>query len=344
MDDGDPQPPGHPLGETASGGEPWRQYAKSGALLLIAAVSLYLLLPSLLSVFGSWRSLSHLDWPFAILVFVFEGASSVGLWALDRIALGTGSWFTVACAQLTGNALGRIVPGTATPFSVKMMHDAGVDTADAAAAFTASTGLQIATALALPLLALPAIIGGAPVSRGLATAAYLGIGVFVLVIAAGAVLFVTDAPLEVAGRAIQWALNATVRRRRKLTGLPQELLDARNDIRATLGARWKSAVLAAAANTGFDYLGLLCALKAVGASPRPSLVVLAYAVAEVGALIPFTPGGLGFVEAGLVGTLALAGVSGPDALAATLLYRLAVYWLPIPAGGVAYVLFRRRYH
>jgi uncharacterized membrane protein YbhN (UPF0104 family) len=49
------------------------------------------------------------------------------------------------------------------------------------------------------------------------------------------------------------------------------------------------------------------------------------------------------VEAGLVGTLTLAGVSGSDALAATLLYRLASYWIPIPVGGVAYLLFRRRY-
>jgi uncharacterized membrane protein YbhN (UPF0104 family) len=53
---------------------------------------------------------------------------------------------------------------------------------------------------------------------------------------------------------------------------------------------------------------------------------------------------LGFVEAGLVGTLKLAGVPGPRALTATLLYRLVAYWLPIPAGGVAYLLFRRRYH
>jgi hypothetical protein len=51
-----------------------------------------------------------------------------------------------------------------------------------------------------------------------------------------------------------------------------------------------------------------------------------------------------FAEAGLVGTLTLAGVPGPQALTATLLYRLAAYWLPIPAGGVAYLLFRRRYH
>ena len=49
------------------------------------------------------------------------------------------------------------------------------------------------------------------------------------------------------------------------------------------------------------------------------------------------------MEAGLVGTLTLAGVPGHEALAATLLYRLVSYWLPIPVGGVAYLLFRRRY-
>jgi len=77
--------------------------------------------------------------------------------------------------------------------------------------------------------------------------------------------------------------------------------------------------VAAAGNTGFDYLALLCALRAVGATPRPSLVLLAYTAADLLALLPFTPGGLGFVEAGLVGTLALAGVPGPHAVAATLL-------------------------
>jgi uncharacterized protein (TIRG00374 family) len=71
--------------------------------------------------------------------------------------------------------------------------------------------------------------------------------------------------------------------------------------------------------------------------------VLAYAAAELAAQIPFTPGGLGFVEAGLVGTLTLAGTPAPAAVTATLLYRLVSYWLPIPAGGVAYLLFRRRY-
>jgi uncharacterized membrane protein YbhN (UPF0104 family) len=158
----------------------------------------------------------------------------------------------------------------------------------------------------------------------------------------GAVVFTTDKPLEIAGGGIQWLLNTTIRRRRPVQGLPGELLSDRDFIRATLGEDWKRALSAAVVNTGFDYLALLFALRAVGANPRPSLV-LAYASAELLALIPLTPGGLGFVEAGLVGTLTLAGVAGANALAATLLYRLAAYWIPIPAGGVAYLLFRRRY-
>jgi uncharacterized protein (TIRG00374 family) len=72
-------------------------------------------------------------------------------------------------------------------------------------------------------------------------------------------------------------------------------------------------------------------------------VLLAYVAAALLGMIPLTPGGLGFVEAGLVGMLTLAGVDGGAAVTATLAYRLAAFWLPIPIGGGAYLLFRRRY-
>jgi len=323
-----------------------KNLTRPAVLLAVTAVSLYLLLPSLVAVFSSFRSLSADSWPWAVLVLVCEIASSVALWELDRIALRTRSLFAVACAQLSGNAVGRIIPGggaTAAAFSVGMLRQTGVDTGDAAAALSASTLLQIATTLALPLLALPAILGGAPISHSLATAAYLGFAVLALLLVAGGLAFATDAPLELAGRALQWVLNKTVRRRRPVTGMATEFLSDRDFVRTTLGDRWHTALPAAAANTSFDYLALICALRAVGANPQPSLVIIAYTAAELLALIPLTPGGLGFVEAGLVGTLTLAGVPARDALAATLLYRLIAYWLPLPAGGVAYLLFRRRY-
>jgi uncharacterized protein (TIRG00374 family) len=315
-------------------------------LLIVTGVSVYLLLPSLVAVFASWRSLSHLTWYWTVLALASEVVSFVFLWQLNRIALHENSWFVVACSQLSGNAVGRIVPGgaaTANAFAIGMLRRAGTDVGQAAAALAASTSLQLGAALALPVLALPAILGGAPVDRSLATSAYLGAAVLVLLIAAGVLAFAFDRPLEVAGEALQWMLNRTIRRHRKLTDLPQRLLAERDFVRRTIGERWKDAVVAPAGSTAFDYLALLCALRAVGATPRPSLVILAYAGAKLLALVPLTPGGLGFVEAGLVGTLALAGVDAQDALLATFTYRLVSYWLPIPAGGVAYVTFRRRY-
>jgi uncharacterized protein (TIRG00374 family) len=81
----------------------------------------------------------------------------------------------------------------------------------------------------------------------------------------------------------------------------------------------------------------------VGARPHVSLVLLAFCAAQLLGTLPLTPGGLGLVEAGLTGTLALAGVGGGAAVVATLAYRLVSFWLPIPAGAIAAVVHRRRY-
>jgi uncharacterized protein (TIRG00374 family) len=313
---------------------------------VVTGVSLYLLFPSLAAVFASSRSLDRLTWYWAALALAFECGSLAFLWELNRIALHVKSWFVVAYAQLAGNAVGKVVPGggaTATAFSVGMLRRAGVATGNAATALTATAVLQLGAVLALPLLALPAIVGGVAVDRSLATSAYLGAALLVLLVAAGVAAFVSDRPLLFVGRWAEWLLNRTIRRKRHVTGLPEALLAQRDFVKQTIGRRWKAAVVSASGSTMLDYAALLGALQAVGAQPRPSLVILAYTGGKLLALIPLTPGGLGFVEAGLVGTLTLAGVNPADALLATLTYRLVSYWLPIPAGAIAYGAFRRRY-
>jgi uncharacterized protein (TIRG00374 family) len=57
-------------------------------------------------------------------------------------------------------------------------------------------------------------------------------------------------------------------------------------------------------------------------------------------LVPLTPGGVGFVEAGQASVLLLAGVDGDQAVIATLLYRLVSFWLPIPLGALAWAGWR----
>jgi uncharacterized protein (TIRG00374 family) len=132
-------------------------------------------------------------------------------------------------------------------------------------------------------------------------------------------------------------------RRPPATDWDKRLLAERDTIRTVLGENWWRAVLLTAGRLGFDYGCLLATLRATGASPQPSLVLLAYAAAGIIALLPLTPGGLGIVEASLSGLLVLAGVRASYAVLATLAYRIASYWLPLHAGLPAYLLFRRRY-
>ena len=159
----------------------------------------------------------------------------------------------------------------------------------------------------------------------------------------GLVVLRTDRPLAWLGRTVESLWNRIGRHRRPLTGLSDRLLRDRNAIRSALGAQWQKAVLLCAARLGTDFGCLLAVLRATGSHPRPSLVLLAYAVAGVVGLLPITPGGLGIVEASLSGMLVLAGIGARDAFLATLGYRIASYWLPLLAGLPAYLLFRRRY-
>jgi uncharacterized membrane protein YbhN (UPF0104 family) len=314
-------------------------------LLLATALSLYLLFPSLVDVFTQWRSLAHLDLRWIALAVVFEAASVTSLWEVQRIALRTPSWFAVGTAQLTGNATGNIVPGgaaTAGAVSYRMLVQAGVRGEDVVGGLTAVAVANTATILVFPLLALPAILGGLQAPKGLLQTAYIGAGAFVLLVLGGLAAFLWDRPLLLAGRAIDAVLRL-LPGKRDAHGTGERLLHQRDALRNAFGSRWPSAVCGIVGKPAFDFLGLLCCLAAVGARPNPSLVILAYSGGMLLALIPFTPGGLGFVEAGLTGLLTLAGATAHQAVVATLAYRLLVFWLPLPLGGIAYLLFRRRY-
>jgi len=166
---------------------------------------------------------------------------------------------------------------------------------------------------------------------------------FVLMVVVGAACAIWDGPLRVAGRAAQAVLNRVRRKHEPITGLPDRLLRERDIILRVLGHQWWEALLLASGRWVLDYLTLIAALYAVGATPRASLVLLAFCAAQLLGTLPLTPGGLGFVEAGLTGTLALAGVGGGAAVVATLAYRLVSFWLPLPAGAVAAFVHRRRY-
>ena len=320
--------------------------ARRGVLLAITAVSLYLLAPALLEVFGAFDELHNISPLWFAGMILLQTGSYACMWAIQKISVRSDSWGPVITSQLASNSFGRVVPGgvaAAGAMQYAMLARGGVPAAAAASGMTASSLLVFGTLLAMPLLAVPAIVTGLAVDPRLARAAEAGAVIFVAMIALGVWCVVRDTPLEVIGKAAQGTRNRLMRKREPITDLPEKLLSERDTVVQVLGDRWWEALLFASGRWVLDYLTLLAALYAVGANPRASLVLLAFFAAQLLGTLPLTPGGLGFVEAGLTGTLALAGVGAGAAVVATLAYRLVSFWLPIPAGAVAAIIHKRRY-
>jgi hypothetical protein len=315
-------------------------------LLAVTGIALYLVLPGLIAMFGSLPQLEAVFPAWFVPIFVLEAAAFGCIWALMRIALHTDNWFDIACAQLTGNALSHALPGGAATGGAtmfQMLTRAGFDGATTSTALTAVGLLSTATLFALPVLALPAMVLGLAVRSELLQGALLGGALGIFLLTGASILLISDRVVRNVGRLLDWFVRRVLRRPTPDPSLSQRLVEARDFVRTALAENWKQAVPAALGNQLFDFLALYVSLLAVGSRVDPVLVLLAFVAGSALAMIPITPGGLGFVEAGLTGVLALAGVTPEHAVLATLLYRLFSYWLPLPAGLVASILFRRRH-
>lgn len=97
---------------------------------------------------------------------------------------------------------------------------------------------------------------------------------------------------------------------------------------------------AATVNWLIDVAALWTVLFAVGQRLSPPTVLVAFALANLAALVPITPGGIGVVE--LTMTITLVGLGGAAApvAAAVAIYRIFSYWTPIPASALSYLATR----
>lgn len=309
----------------------------------VTAVSLYVVFPELVDVFSSWRQITRFSVLWLVAMLALQVATNACLWDLQRVALRAPRWRPVIASQLASNALSNIAPGggpVGAALQYRMLVQSGLPGPQTAAALTAVNVLVFAVVLGLPVLAIPGLIRG-EVNRSLLEAGIAAVVAFAVIAGVGALLLTTDRPLAWIGRVVQSVRNRLRRKSEPLRRLPTRLLRERDRILDTLGPRWKRALLATVGRWILDYMTLLAALAAIGSHPRPSLVLIAFCGARALANIPVTPGGLGFVEAGLTAMLVLAGVEAGDAVLVTFAYRLFSFWLPLPFGLVGLAIAPR---
>jgi uncharacterized membrane protein YbhN (UPF0104 family) len=114
------------------------------------------------------------------------------------------------------------------------------------------------------------------------------------------------------------------------------------DALALLGRRELSIPLGAAGYMLFDVAMLGVCFTAFGNDiPPVGVLLLAYLIGQLGGLIPI-PGGIGGVDAGLIGTLVLYGADPTDAAVAVIAYRGLLLAIPALLGLPALAVLRRR--
>ena len=143
-----------------------------------------------------------------------------------------------------------------------------------------------------------------------------------------------------AGAAARWLARHTGRSRwrwRLATGLA-------GLARHRLGPRRAAAALAASGLSVLGEAGLLAAAFETAGTPVPWRgLLLACAAGQLGARLVPLPGGLGGVEGGVLGALALTGTRPATALTAVIVYRVAGYWAPGAAGAITAAVLTRRH-
>jgi uncharacterized protein (TIRG00374 family) len=319
-----------------------RRWGGRAVGLLVTAAGLYVVAPSLLTTFDAWPSLGDVRPVWFVVLGALEVCSFLSIWLLLRIAMPGSRWVDVAASQLAGNAASRIIPGGAASGGIvqaRMLIQSGHQAGKVGAVLSATGLLTTGVLLALPVLTVPAVLIGPPPARQLQLGLVVSLLIATILVALGLALLTWDrfvrAVADIVGRAVH-----VVRPRIERATVARGLVAERDQVASAFRGRWLRALGSAAGNRMFDYAALVAALYGVGAQVRPSLVLVAYVGALALAMVPITPGGLGFVETGLTTLLVLAGVNADQAVVATLLYRLASYWVPIPVGALAWAGWR----
>ena len=91
---------------------------------------------------------------------------------------------------------------------------------------------------------------------------------------------------------------------------------------------------------GFDIAVLGACFAAFGYSPAIGVLVIGYLIGQLGGNIP-VPGGIGGVDAGLIGIFVLYHQPLAVTTAAVLIYHAIALWVPALLGSLAFVQLRR---
>jgi putative heme transporter len=300
--------------------------------------------PRVASYADIWRALHGLSIAELELLLGL-GLAVIALNGLSAVATLPGlSWRRGVQGALCGNFLTALFP-TGADLAVRyaMYRSWGFAAGEATTAIAVAGVGRYLTMLMLPIAGTSAVL---ITGRGDDQTPWLfGLGVLAFVVLVGLpwlLLRREDLALRFAHRlAVVAARLAGVLRRQAPPDIADRVLRARGRITVGVRRRAPLVVLAQVLATAVSFVVLYASLRTVGLRIPPSVVLYAYALGMIAGLVPLTPGNVGVTELILIGLLGYSTDSvSAHLVAATLLFRIFVWFLPIPLGMAAFLWWR----
>jgi len=325
-------------------GKAARRPVRSGFKLLLFALVIYVFVLPLIP--GFRRAAHELRDVNPFLLVLGLGLEVAALYCyslLTRATLGEAGRLVSSSRlfriQMSTKALGSVVPGGSAASSAlgyRLMTVSGIPGPDAGFALgTAGLG----SAVVLNLIFWLGLIISIPfngVNKAYVTAAIAGVLIMGL---AAAIVFGLMEGQQRAERVLRWIARHLRQDEdragdavRHIGGRIEELVSDRAVLGRVVG--W------AAANWLLDAAALWVFLRAYGQALSIDGLIVSFGLANIAAVVPITPGGLGIVEGVYVPTLVGFGLSRATASLGVASYRLAQLFFPILLGGLLYVSLR----
>jgi len=274
-----------------------------------------------------WRTLRWALYAEALALVAFAQLTRLLLRA-GGVNLGLGSMFRLTLAS---NALALTLPGGpawAVTFSVDQLRRRGVGKSLSVYAFVLT---WLMSAIALVVVAVVGIdVAGdvGPAARFQALEPMLTASICALAIAV-VLLFRVQSWRARAGRLARRCCPDLAWRRieRHILATREQRSEVRIAPRVLLRC-----IAAAILNWIYDCAALVLSILAVGGHVPWQGVLAAYALTQISAALPITPGGVGVVEGTLSLMLIACHMPAATAIAAALLYRIISFWLLVPIG------------
>lgn len=215
-----------------------------------------------------------------------------------------------------------------------------------ATAAIGATGLwSVFVTLFLPVTGILALTLSGEAAGNYVLGAVIGVVVLVVVVGLFAIILRSESNAEKVGTWADKVVNGIVHKFKKDTTLDikGQILKLRHDIVELVARRWHVITLSQIAVSWSQFLILYMALLGVTKDVGMPTIWVAYgcwAISQLGIMIPVTPGGLGTVDAVLIGLLTTFGVDNGAATAADLVWRAASY-IPQMAIGLIMIFYWR---